>query len=164
MRIGDTEKIKPKRVRTHYVTNKDLLEEISKFKESGKLSPALGKMILAIATNLGTKPNFSGYTWLDDMIGDAVFTVVKYLKNFNPEKSSNPFAYITQIVYNAFINYINKEKRHSYIKDALFEHGEESDLGDPGQGYVSRAINYENFVMQTEKTSGAKKKKTKKEE
>ena len=88
------------------------------------MSDELGKMIIQIATGLARKPNYSGYTWIDDMKSEAIFTCIKYLKNFNPEKSQNPFAYITQICSNAFIAYITKQKKHSNIKNKLFENQE----------------------------------------
>lgn len=43
------------------------------------------------------------------------------MRNFNPDKSNNPFAYITTIMSNAFIGYITKQKKHSQIKKDLFE-------------------------------------------
>ena len=44
-----------------------------------------------------------------------------YINNFNPEKSNNPFAYFTQIIYFAFIRRIQKEKKQTYIKYKAFE-------------------------------------------
>ena len=50
------------------------------------------------------------------MIGDAIENCLRYIHNFNPEKSSNPFAYFTQIMYYAFLRRIEKEKKQTYIK------------------------------------------------
>ena len=44
------------------------------------------------------------------MICDGIENCVQYIENFNPEKSSNPFAYFTQIIYYAFLRRIQKEK------------------------------------------------------
>jgi hypothetical protein len=104
-----------------YVTNADLLGEIIKYKESGKMSEELGKMLLLISTNYSTKSNFSGYTWRQDMVSESIFTCIKYLKNFNPEKSTNAFAYVTQIMKNAFKLYITEQKKHSKIKDVCYK-------------------------------------------
>ena len=101
----------------YYVKNKDLIVEVIKFKEDGVASEELGQMLLAIATKLSTKGNFAGYTWRQDMISEAVLTCIKYLRNFKPEKSQNPFAYVTQICKNSFKAYIKKQKTHSLIKD-----------------------------------------------
>ena len=138
----------------NYVSNKELLEELTKFKAtcrydvdgkyivgSGKLSDKLGKMLLLIAHGLSSKPNFNGYTWKEDMIGEGLLVICKYLHNFNPEKSSNAFAYVTQYFYNAFIAYITKQKKHSYIKDQLFiRSGIEDELG----------IDYEQYKQNVE--------------
>ena len=50
------------------------------------------------------------------MVSDGIENCVMYASNFNPEKSSNPFAYFTQIIYYAFLRRIEKEKKQLYIK------------------------------------------------
>ena len=76
----------------------------------------IGKCILLIATRLATKPNFSGYTYKEDMISDGVENCLQYMGNFNIEKSQNPFAYFTQIIWFAFLRRIQKEKKQMYIR------------------------------------------------
>ena len=139
---------------TYYVRNKDLIPEIQKFNESDQISEELGRMLLLIAKNLSNKANFINYTWKEDMVQEAVLTCCKYLKNFDLEKSKNPFAYITTICSHAFVNYINKQKRHSAIKDTLFNnrHDMEDDFGM----YQTRAIDY--TVMSVDDRKKKKKK------
>ncbi len=62
------------------------------------------------------RPNFINYAFKDDMISDGIENCLHYIHNFNPEKSTNPFAYFTQIIYYAFIRRIQKEKKQLYIK------------------------------------------------
>ena len=50
------------------------------------------------------------------MICDAIENCIQYIGNFNPEKSTNAFAYITQICYYAFLRRIQKEKKQVFIK------------------------------------------------
>jgi hypothetical protein len=50
------------------------------------------------------------------MIGDGIENCLMYLHNFNPDKSNNPFAYFTQIIYFAFVRRIQKEQKQQYIK------------------------------------------------
>ena len=50
------------------------------------------------------------------MVSDGVENCLLYIDNFDPEKSQNPFAYFTQIIYYAFLRRIQKEKKHLYIK------------------------------------------------
>ena len=135
--MGDVQKVVEV---TYYVRNKDLIPEIEKFNESGQISEELGKMILLIAKNLSNKSNFINYTWKEDMIQEAVLTCCKYLKNFDLEKSNNPFSYITTICGHAFVNYINKQNRHSEIKDTLF-HNREA-MEDDFDMYQTKAIDY----------------------
>ena len=104
-----------------YVTNEKLLTEIRKYKETKKMSDELGKCILIIARRYATKPNYCGYTYIEDMISDAVLTVVKYLDNFDEKKSNNPFAYITQIVSNGFKASLNVEHGISKLKQSLWD-------------------------------------------
>ena len=55
------------------------------------------------------------------MISDGIENCLQYAYNFNPEKSKNPFAYFTQIIYYAFIRRIQKEKKQSHIKHKVIE-------------------------------------------
>jgi hypothetical protein len=111
----------------NYVNNKDLLQALIDYKklvaeaeESGERNPIvpdyIGKCILLIATRLATKPNFSGYTYKEEMISDGIENCLQYIHNFNPDKSQNPFAYFTQIIWFAFLRRIAKEKKQMYIK------------------------------------------------
>lgn len=84
----------------------------------------VAECILAIANRLALKPNFSGYTYKDDMIGDAIENCIQYVDNFDPTKSKNPFAYFTQIIYYAFLRRIDKEKKQTYIKFKSLETSE----------------------------------------
>ena len=112
-----------------YINNKDLFNEIVKCQENGIFSEELGKMVMSIAYNYADKGNFAGYTYKDDMIGDAILTICSYLmSSFNPTKTTNAFAYVTKICENAFLNHLRKQKKHSDIKDALYQRLQENTL------------------------------------
>ena len=66
-----------KRKRTAYVTNKELLIEMAILKETGKVSDKLGKYIVMIATRYSNKSWFCAYTYKEDMISEAILTVLK---------------------------------------------------------------------------------------
>jgi hypothetical protein len=111
----------------HYVDNKRLYAEMIKYineyrkaKDAGLEPPRannyIGKCIWLIANNLSTNRNFIGYSYREDMIGDAIENCFRYLHNFDPDKSTNPFAYFTQIMYYAFLRRIDKEKKESYVR------------------------------------------------
>ena len=103
----------------NYVNNKEFLAAISVYrqkviaaKEAGKPRPRvtnyLGECFLKIATHLSYKPNFVNYMFREDMICDGIENCLQYIDNFDPEKSQNPFAYYTQIIYYAFLRRIQK--------------------------------------------------------
>jgi DNA-directed RNA polymerase specialized sigma24 family protein len=79
----------------------------------------IGECFLKIANHLSYRPNFINYTYRDDMISDGIENCLQYMRNFNPEKSNNPFAYFTQIIYYAFIRRIQKEKKQQDVKAKL---------------------------------------------
>ena len=85
------------------------------------ISNYLGDCFLKIAPHLSYKPNFVNYMFREDMIGDGIENCVQYIHNFNPEKSKNPFAYFTQIIYYAFLRRIQKEKKQLEIKTKIIE-------------------------------------------
>ena len=116
----------------HYVDNKLFLKKMieykkvcNKAKREGKGNPPvtnyIGSCFLKIANHLSFRPNFINYTFRDDMVSDGIENCLQYLKNFNPAKSNNPFAYFTQIIYYAFIRRIQKEKKQSNIKYRMIE-------------------------------------------
>lgn len=116
----------------HYVDNKKFYTAIIHYKaecEEAKRNnlpqpriPAyIGECLYKIATRLALKPNFISYTFRDEMVSDGLENCVNYLNNFNPEKSDNPFAYFTQIIWFAFLRRIDKEKKHLYIKQKTLE-------------------------------------------
>ena len=57
----------------------------------------------------------------EDMISDGVENCIQYIHNFDPNKSSNPFAYFTQIIHYAFLRRIQKEKKQLEIKSKIIE-------------------------------------------
>ena len=77
--------------------------------EKPRIPEYIGECLLKISTRLSTKPNFINYTYRDEMISDGIENCVNYIGNFNPEKSTNPFAYFTQIIY-----YTKREKTTLY--------------------------------------------------
>ena len=136
----------PKKKSEHYVNNKEFLDALivyrsrvgkSFFELNGReatkedrskhwegkppITNYLGDCFLKIATHLSYKPNFVNYMFRDDMISDGVENCVQYIHNFNPEKSSNPFAYFTQIIHYAFLRRIQKEKKQLDIKTKIIE-------------------------------------------
>jgi len=111
-----------KKAKRHYVNNKDFYDALVDYKNkmsetpNAKVPNYIGQCIMAICTKLSTKPNFSGYSYREEMIADGIENCIASVNGFDPNKSSNPFAYFTQIAWNAFIRRITKEKKQQYIK------------------------------------------------
>ena len=127
-------------------------ELIKKCKAEGKPIPKLndkiGKIILDIATNLAYRYNFINYTYRDEMVGDAIETCIRYVDNFDPEKSKNPFAYYTQICYFSFVRRINKEAKQQDIKKKWIEkmgldfESYSSQIQDKDEAYKNTSVEF----------------------
>jgi DNA-directed RNA polymerase specialized sigma24 family protein len=76
------------------------------------------------------------------MVSSAILTVVKYIHNFDVEKSNNPFAYISTICSRAFLQYIAYSNRHGEIKKYLYGRKPKSYFDDT-EYYNTKAIDYE---------------------
>ena len=130
MAIGTTMSKRKRSV--HYVNNKEFLEALIDYRQrvaiaeqrgdpKPQISNYIGDCFLKIATHLSFKPNFVNYIFKDDMISDGIENCVQYIHNFDPKKSSNPFAYFTQIIHYAFLRRIQREKRQLDIKNKILE-------------------------------------------
>ena len=116
----------------HYVNNKEFTAAVIVHNEACKeaenngepkprITEYIGECIYKIATRLSTKPNFINYSYRDEMICDGIENCLQYIENFNSEKSMNAFAYVTQIIYFAFLRRIHKEKKQAAIKQKSIE-------------------------------------------
>lgn len=134
-----------------YLSNKEMLEEVIKCQANGVISDRLGRMFLLLATRYATKPNFSGYSYVDEMISNAVLSCCQAVNKFDSNKSQNPFAYYTSVIHTAFIQVLNKERRHQEIRDVLLI---EEDM-DPSSSYLERhGSNRYDEQLQREMESG----------
>jgi hypothetical protein len=161
----------------HYVNNGDFLLALTEYrskcdiaKEEGKKDPQIpnyiGECFLKIAENLSRKPNFFSYSFRDEMISDGIENCLMYFRNFNPDKSKNPFAYFTQIIYFAFLRRIMKEKKQLYVKyKATQQFGilDEFEMYEDAEGNMRQFQMYDNISEFIETFEENKKKKKEKE-
>ena len=130
--IGMKEKKPNDDTKSHYIDNKVFFSEMCKWKDLikeaddlGETRPPvtsyIGECFMKIAEHLSYRPNFINYPYRDEMISDGIENCLMYAHNFDPEKSSNPFSYFTQIIYYAFLRRIEKEKKQAYIKYKITE-------------------------------------------
>ena len=149
--------MKKAKEKPHYVDNKKFLEAMieyrdrverakSKNRKKPEVTNYIGECFLKIANHLSFRPNFINYTFRDDMISDGIENCLQYMDNFNPDKSKNPFAYFTQIIYYAFIRRIQKEKKQIQIKSKLIANAGVENVMDQLQGddaqYQSQLLDY----------------------
>lgn len=163
----------------HYVNNPEFLKHmkihiaaVKKANKAGdpspKVSDYIGECIVSIANKLANKPNFVNYPFREEMISDGIENSLQYLNNFNPKKSSNPFAYFTQIIYFAFVRRIQREKKHlatkyRMIEESLIESAGDADGINSSQKYGSDYAdqNMHEFLQNFERTQEEKKLKIK---
>lgn len=103
--------------KNNYLNNRDLLEEVTKSKQQGEMTQKLASMLQLLVARYAKKGNWVNYSYNDDMQAYAMLMLVRTWDSFDPEKSSNPFAFFTQCVKNSFIQYLNQEKRQRDIRD-----------------------------------------------
>ncbi|WNL51072.1 RNA polymerase sigma factor for late transcription [Synechococcus phage S-CREM2] len=119
-----------KRRKNNFIDNKEFYAALVSYRkqcqqaeESGEPTPVIpryiGKCFLDIAEHLSMRPNFSNYMYRQDMVMDAVENCVLYWHRFDPERSTNPFSYFTQVCWYAFLRRIGKEKRQIEICDKI---------------------------------------------
>ena len=145
------------RKKQHYVDNEKFLEVMGDYREKflqakddeterPMLPEYAGECFLKIAERLSHRPNFINYAFREEMVSDGIENCVMYAGNFNPEKSTNPFAYFTQIIYFAFLRRIEKEKKQLYIKyktmdefSMLEDHSDVESMGNDAASVSSSA-------------------------
>ena len=80
------------------------------------------------------------------MISDGIENCLQYMNNFDPEKSDNPFAYFTQIIYYAFIRRIQKEKKQMQVKAKIIANAGVENMMDQLEGddaqYQSQMLDF----------------------
>lgn len=76
-----------------------------------KIPDDIAITLMQICENLSRSGKFVGYSWREEMVNDAIVSCIKFARNFNPEKSENPFAFYTQIAYNSFLKRIGQENQ-----------------------------------------------------
>ena len=90
-------------------------------KSDGQATPTLANMWIKLCERYATRGNVRGYTYNDEMKGQAILQLAQIGLQFDESKSNNPFAYYTAAVTNSFVRVINLEKRNQNIRDDILE-------------------------------------------
>lgn len=153
------ERKRRKKTTRNYINNEDFCEAVIQHNEKCKEAEALGKpkprlpdyigiCFIKLAEGLARRPNFFGYSFKEEMVADGIENCLQYVHNFNPEKTKNPFAYFTQILWWCFVRRIKKEKLQQYIKYKATESFgvlDEDELMELGDGQIKQVEIYDNL-------------------
>lgn len=116
----------------NYITNKEFTKAIVEYiqlceqeEAQGREAPIIpnniAKQFMVLAKKLGSRYNFSGYTFNDEMVSCALFACCVKIRKFNIAVSDNAFAYFTNVCWRAMVDVINLEEKMSYIKAKSFQ-------------------------------------------
>lgn len=106
----------------YYISTKEFIKELKYYNKNDIISEKLGKMLLRLAKRYACKGNFSGYSYREEFVSDAVLRMIEQLDKINLDHPRcNPFAYLTQTCKNCFRARINKETKYNDTKENLKE-------------------------------------------
>jgi hypothetical protein len=111
----------------HYIIENNLAKEVGKSHskkgkfslEHGSITNKLAKMFILMVNKYGQRGNWRGYTYLDEMKGQALLQLSQMGLQFDEYKSDNPFSYYTASVSNSFTRVFNLEKKSQDLRDDL---------------------------------------------
>ena len=89
--------------------------------DHGKMTNQLAMMYMKLCERYGTRANWRGYTYNDEMQSQALMQLSQIGLQFDESKSDNPFAYYTAAITNSFTRILNIEKKNQTIRDDLLE-------------------------------------------
>jgi len=93
-------------------------------KDHGRITENLGRMFIKLSERYAQRSNWRGYTYVEEMRGQAILQLSQIGLQFDESKSENPFAYYTAAVTNSFTRVLNIEKKNQNIRDDMLEqHG-----------------------------------------
>ncbi len=111
----------------HYIIENGAAKEVGrshfrkgKFNlEHGSITPKLARMFILMVNKYGQRGNWRGYTYIDEMKGQALLQLAQMGLQFDEYKSDNPFSYYTASVSNSFTRVLNLEKKNQDLRDDL---------------------------------------------
>ena len=138
----------------NYVNNKEFtssvvtyVDQLKKSKENDSSEPRIpeyvGECFLKIANGIAKRPNFSRYSYKEEMVMDAVENCVRAVSKYKVDTQTrsgvpNAFAYFTQICWYAFLRRIQKEKRQQDIKEKYIEFSDADQFASFGENDVEQ--------------------------
>ena len=131
--------------------------------DHGKMTNQLAMMYMKLCERYGTRANWRGYTYNDEMQSQALMQLSQIGLQFDESKSDNPFAYYTAAITNSFTRILNIEKKNQAIRDDLLEANNmmpsftrQNENETAGPSYIKRMKDAHGDVLQVNKTGIAK--------
>ena len=90
-------------------------------KDHGQTTRTLATMYMKLCERYATRSNWRGYTYNEEMRGQALLQLSQIGLQFDESKSQNPFAYYTAAITNSFTRILNLEKKNQNIRDDMLE-------------------------------------------
>jgi hypothetical protein len=90
-------------------------------KDHGTMTRKLATMFMKLCERYATRSNWRGYTYNEEMRGQALLQLSQIGLQFDESKSQNPFAYYTAAITNSFTRILNIEKKNQNIRDDILE-------------------------------------------
>jgi hypothetical protein len=90
-------------------------------KDHGQMTNKLAHMFIKLCERYATRSNWRGYTYNEEMRGQALLQLSQIGLQFDESKSDNPFAYYTAAITNSFTRVLNIEKKNQSIRDDILE-------------------------------------------
>ena len=90
-------------------------------KDHGEMTRTLANMFIKLCERYATRSNWRGYTYNEEMRGQALLQLSQIGLQFDESKSQNPFAYYTAAITNSFTRILNIEKKMQNIRDDILE-------------------------------------------
>ena len=90
-------------------------------KDHGEMTRTLARMFMKLCERYATRSNWRGYTYNEEMRGQALLQLSQIGLQFDESKSQNPFAYYTAAITNSFTRILNIEKKMQNIRDDILE-------------------------------------------
>jgi hypothetical protein len=90
-------------------------------REHGNMTRKLAMMFMKLCERYATRSNWRGYTYNEEMRGQALLQLSQIGLQFDESKSQNPFAYYTAAITNSFTRILNIEKKMQNIRDDILE-------------------------------------------
>jgi len=97
------------------------LETGSYNRDHGTMTRKLALMFMKLCERYATRSNWRGYTYNEEMRGQALLQLSQIGLQFDESKSQNPFAYYTAAITNSFTRVLNIEKKNQNIRDDILE-------------------------------------------